>query len=232
VKTLFGLALQLALCGAGCLTAAAQTAQCGVSLVLAIDVSSSVDAREYQLQMGGLSGALVDPEVLTAIRDVGGIQLTAFEWSGRFDQTDIAPWTFLVAPGDVIDFAERLRDHSRGRDDMPTALGYALGYAVNRFDSAPLTCQRKVIDVSGDGINNEGFEPVQAYGAFDFANVQVNGLAVSGARPDPVSYYRQSVRRGPGAFVVVANGFADYQAAMKRKLIREIRGAALSALER
>lgn len=225
------LTLQLIVSALGCMAALAQPIRCGLSLVLAIDVSSSVDESEYRLQMGGLSAALVDQQVLAAIRDVGGIQLTAFEWSGRFDQTDIVPWTFLVAAGDVIDVAELIRDHPRGRDDMPTALGYALGYAASKMKTAPLDCQRKVVDVSGDGVNNEGFEPLNAYDAFDFSDIQVNGLAVAGARPDPVSYYRQAVRHGSGAFVMVAEGFEDYQAAMKRKLIREIRGAALSSLE-
>lgn len=205
--------------------------RCTLSLVLAIDVSSSISDNEYALQMGGLASALVDPEVLEAIADVGGIQLTAYEWSGRYSQTDIVPWSFVAFPDDVIRFAQQVRDHPRGRFDMPTALGYALGYAAGRFRDAPLRCARTVVDVSGDGVNNEGFEPFHAYQAFPLDDVQVNGLVIAGAKPDPVAYYRRHVRRGPGSFVEVAESFEDYEAAMKRKLIREIRGAALSLLD-
>lgn len=210
--------------------ASAQPARCGLSLVLAMDASSSVDAREYSLQMNGLAAALVDEEVLQAIADVGGVQLYAFEWNGRYNQKIVVPWSYLYLPGDVLDAAAKIQNHERGRDDLPTALGYALGHASTALKSAPLACARKVIDVSGDGVNNEGFEPVAAYNNFDFDGVQVNGLVITGELPDPVAYYRKEVRFGPGAFVEVANGFEDYEVAMKRKLVREIRGAALSML--
>jgi Ca-activated chloride channel family protein len=82
-----------------------------------------------------------------------------------------------------------------------------------------------VIDVSGDGVNNEGFEPKLAYRHFNFSDVTVNGLVIQGADPDPVAYYRAEVIRGPGAFVMVASDFVDYETAMKRKLLREINGA-------
>ena len=201
---------------------------CSLSLVLAIDVSSSVDEEEYRLQMGGLAAALADPEVAAAIASVGGIQMTAFEWSGRYSQTMIEDWRFVALADDVAAFAEAVATHPRGRDDMPTALGYALGYASGLFGQAPLDCARKVIDVSGDGVNNEGFEPLHAYQAFPLDDVQINGLVIAGADPDPVSFYRREVKRGPGSFVEVATSFGDYEAAMKRKLIREILGGALS----
>jgi hypothetical protein len=94
--------------------------------------------------------------------------------------------------------------------------------------NAPLQCARAVIDVSGDGVNNEGFEPDLAYRNFDFSNVTVNGLVIQGADPDPVSYYQSEVAYGPGAFVIVAARFEDYETAMKQKLLREIYGASLA----
>ena len=180
------------------------------------------------MQMGGLAAALADPEVAAAIASVGGIQMTAFEWSGRYSQTVISDWRFVALADDVAAFADAVAAHPRGRDDMPTALGYALGYASGLFGQAPLDCARKVIDVSGDGVNNEGFEPFHAYQAFPLDDVQINGLVIAGADPDPVSFYRREVKRGPGSFVEVATSFGDYEAAMKRKLIREILGGALS----
>jgi hypothetical protein len=205
--------------------------QCALSLVLAVDVSSSVDERDYRLQMDGLANALRDETVRRAIVQVGGIQVTAFEWSGRRQQVEIVPWTYLASDGAVFALADRLQAHRRRHTAFPTALGYALGHAAGRFGAARLRCVRHVIDVSGDGVNNEGFGPGPAYANFPFDGVQVNALVIAGADPDPVAYYRNEVLFGPGAFMEVANGFADFEAAMKRKLLREIVGGALSGLK-
>lgn len=198
--------------------------------MLALDVSSSVDAREYRQQTGGLAAALRDPQIVQAIVGSGGIQAMAFEWSGRFQQVAITPWRFLSSEAAVLSFAAEIAAHQRGHDDYPTALGYALGFAATQLARAPRACARKVVDVSGDGITNEGFQPDDAYRNFDFDDVTVNGLVIEGEMPDPVSYYERMVIRGPGAFVEVARGFSDYENAMRRKLLREINGAALSLL--
>ncbi|MCC0019179.1 MAG: DUF1194 domain-containing protein [Hoeflea sp.] len=201
---------------------------CALSLVLALDVSSSVDRDEFDLQTSGLARALRDPEVRRSIIAAGGIQATAMEWSGRYQQVDITSWTLLGGDADIFDFADRIEGHQRTHEEFPTALGYALGYAATRLNKAPLDCARSVIDVAGDGINNEGFEPALAYRNFDFSEVTVNGLVIRGTDPDPVAYYENEVIYGPGAFVVVAENFDDYEAAMKRKLLREINGANLA----
>ncbi|MEL6919733.1 MAG: DUF1194 domain-containing protein [Pseudomonadota bacterium] len=201
---------------------------CSLSLILAIDVSSSVNSDEYRLQVGGTATALEDPEVITAIEDVGGIQIMAFEWSGAYRHFDMVPWTYLTDAADVFAASASLRSHARVRNDLPTSMGSALGYASTRFGKAPRQCARKVIDVSGDGVNNEGFGPTEAYANFPFQGIQVNGLVITGADPDPVAFYRDEVRFGVGSFVEVAFGFENFQDAMKRKLLREIRGAALS----
>lgn len=205
--------------------------RCALSLVLAIDVSSSVDENEYGLQMHGLANALRDREVVQAILDRGGIQLLAFEWSGRSQQINIFPWSYLDSEGAVFAAASAIAAHPRGHIDMPTALGFALGYAAIQLDRAPLKCARHVVDVSGDGINNDGYEPFFAYKNFPYGNVQVNGLVIAGARPDPVRYFKQKVIHGPGAFIEVAADFDDYERAMKRKLLREIYGASLSMID-
>jgi hypothetical protein len=201
---------------------------CGLSLVLALDVSSSVTADEFALQTSGLARALRDPAVRRSIVAAGGIQVTALEWSGRNQQVDITSWSLLAADSDISTFADRIEAHQRAHYEFPTALGYALGYAATRLRKAPLDCTRSVIDVSGDGVNNEGFAPALAYRNFDFSNVTVNGLVIQGADPDPVAYYRAEVVHGPGAFVAIAADFSDYEAAMKRKLLREINGASIA----
>lgn len=195
---------------------------CEIALVLALDASSSVDAVEYELQLKGLASALLSPEVTERIETIGGINLIAFEWSGRYNQTIIAGWETLRSAGDVQAFALTLARHQRTRSDFPTAIGYALGYAAGLFRQMPQPCRRQVIDISGDGVHNEGFGPQIAYRNFPFSGTTVNGLVIKGADPDPEAYYREEVRYGPGAFVVVAKDFSDYERAIKDKLLAEI----------
>ncbi|POF32328.1 DUF1194 domain-containing protein [Roseibium marinum] len=203
---------------------------CSLSLVLAMDGSASVDAREHDLQLNGLADALEDPEVVEAIEAVGGIWVTSFEWSGRYQQLLQLTWQNLADTQSAKRAAATLRRSPRGFTEFPTAIGYALGYASVSMQKAPEPCSRKVIDIAGDGINNEGFGPESAYRAFDFKDITVNGLVIAGQDTAPVSYYRNSVLRGPGAFIEVADDYEDYARAMKRKLLREIFGSGYAAL--
>ena len=204
---------------------------CSLALVIAMDGSSSVSPEEHNLQLRGLAEALNDGDVRTAIQAVGGIWFSSFEWSGRYQQTMQVGWRYLNAEDSITQTAADLARSKRGYTEFPTALGYALGYASNYLAKVPGTCARKVIDVAGDGINNEGFDAAAAYRAFAFDGITVNGLAIAGAKPDPVAYYRDKVIRGPGAFVEVAKGFDDYKSAMKRKLLREIGTANYASLQ-
>ena len=201
----------------------AKSAQaCSLALVSAIDVSASVDEREYRLQMHGLADALSGEEVRRAIKQVGGIWYSSFEWSGRNQHAFHINWTWLGSEADIDSVADRLRRVVRGHTEFPTAIGYALGFAAIHLSRLPAECERKVIDVAGDGVNNEGFAPRHAYAAFDLDGVVVNGLVIKGASPDPEPYYRDHVIKGSGAFVEIANGFDDYTRAMTRKLLKEI----------
>lgn len=204
---------------------------CALALVLAMDGSASVDAREHQLQLNGLAIALSDPEVVNAIEVVGGIYVTSFEWSGRFKQIQQLDWQFLSDAASAQRAADTLRAALRGYTEFPTALGYALGHAAVLMEKAPVACRRKVIDIAGDGINNEGFGPSSAYKAFNFDGITVNGLVIAGADTEPLEYYRANVIRGLGAFIEVAASYDDYADAMKRKLIREIFGSGYASLE-
>lgn len=215
---------------AACLLGGALLAQpaqaCRLALVLAIDVSSSVDATEDTLQRQGLARALIAPEVMAAFFAADDpVALNVFEWSGRYNQAQLAGWTLIRSPADLTALSQRIATSQRSHNDFPTALGYALGYAAGQMQAAP-ACLFRTIDVAGDGINNEGFGPAEAYAAFPFDDVTVNGLVVNAADFEGevglLSFYQNEVIRGPAAFIEIATGFEDYAASMRRKLIREL----------
>lgn len=204
-----------------------EAADCRLALVLAIDVSSSVNAAEDTLQRQGLAAALLAPEVQAAIFAADlPVALAAFEWSGRYNQEPLVDWTLLDSPAALLHVAKTISGSTRSYSEFPTALGYALGHAAGLLDRGP-RCLFRTVDVAGDGENNEGFTPRQAYDNFPFAGVTVNGLVVNGAEYEAevslVDYFRSEVLYGPGAFIEVANGFEDYEHAMRRKLERELR---------
>lgn len=199
---------------------------CRLALLLAIDVSSSVDANEDALQRGGLAAALIAPEVQQAFFSAPHpVALAVYEWSGRYNQQILLNWRLIDSPAQLFDVAAIIARSKRGHDDYPTSMGYALGYGANLFARGP-DCLFRTIDMAGDGENNDGFGPSIAYAEFPFAGVTVNGLVVNAAdfegEVDLLDYYRNQVLRGPGAFLEVAQGFGDYERAMRRKLEREL----------
>jgi hypothetical protein len=203
--------------------AAPAGAACRLALLLALDVSASVDADEDILQRRGLAGALLSPEVEAALLSQADqpVVLSVFEWSGRYNQDLLLDWTELRSQGDIARAALTLSQSKRGHDDSPTALGYALGHAASLFRNGP-NCRARTLDVSGDGRNNEGFPPDLAYKNFPLDGITVNGLAIGNADEGMVDYYYQELIRGPGAFVERAAGFDEFEAAMRRKLLREV----------
>ena len=214
---------------AGLLALAPPAAACELALAFALDVSASVDAEEYVLQRDGLADALRAPEVARVVlAQPGGVALAAYEWSGREQQSVIADWTRVGDSHALARFADLVGAARRSHREFPTAIGYALGFGARLIQRAP-ACARRVIDVSGDGVNNDGFGPRLAYRAFPFEGVTVNGLAIEGSEPEVAGYYRAALPHGPGAFVEVAAGFEDYARAMRRKLLRELTGAQMVA---
>lgn len=195
---------------------------CGLALVLALDVSASIDAEEYRLQQEGLAAALTDPAVVAAIVGQGGIWLTAYEWSGPKLQHEQLGWRHLVSADDTSDAAEIIRATERQAKNWPTALGAALTHGLDLLDNIPEACSRRVIDVASDGANNDGLDPGEVYDTRDMAGVTVNALVIEDGNPETAGYYTGNVITGPGAFVERAASYADYTAAMTRKLLREI----------
>jgi len=211
-----------------CALAASPAKACSLALVMAMDVSASVDASEHRLQLDGVAGALTDPEVVDAIESVGGIWLYSFEWSGRYKNKTQIDWIFVEDAASAQAAATDLASTARSETEFPTALGYALGHASLVLNRAPERCDRRVIDVAGDGINNEGFGPQSAYRAFDFTGITVNALVI-GEVEGTADYYAREVLYGPAAFMEVTRSFNDYKTAMKRKLLREVRGNQFAA---
>jgi len=226
----------LALAGALALPAAAAAqGACRLALLLALDVSSSVDSGEDRLQREGLAAALLSPAVTEALLETPGapVALAAYEWSGRYQQKILLDWQLITTVGALQRAASTIRNSTRSHDAYPTALGYGLGYAARVFQRAP-GCLFRTLDVSGDGINNEGFGPDLAYANFPLGGVTVNALVIGGATGDDravFDYYSENVIRGPGAFAETARDYTDYERAMRRKLERELRSRVVGALE-
>lgn len=201
-------------------------ADCRLALVLAMDVSSSVDADEDKLQRGGMVAALISPEVEAAFFAADQpVALAIYEWSGRYNQEILLDWTMIDSRRALVEAAEVVATSTRSHNDFPTAMGYALGYGATLLERAP-RCLKQTLDMAGDGQNNEGFEPVAAYREFPFGEITVNGLVVNAADFEGevglIAYYQSQVLYGPGAFMIIADGFDDYERAMRRKLVREL----------
>ena len=213
--------------------AASPAAACRLALLLALDVSSSVDATEDRLQRGGLASALVSPNVQAAFFAIDApVALGVYEWSGRFNQEILLDWVLIDSPAALVRAAETVGASKRSQYEFPTAMGHALAFGAEMFKRAP-RCLHQTLDMAGDGENNDGFAPHLAYREYAFNDITVNGLVVNAAEfasePMLIDFYRNEVLRGPGAFMEVAQGFEDYERAIRRKLERELTPPVLGA---
>ena len=201
----------------------ASAQNCRIALVLAMDVSKSVDSAEYDLQMQGMAAAFRNQDVIDAImHPAGPVAIVAFEWSGERHQSAIAEWSLLLDIDDIERFASAFSGNRRTAFGQQTAIGPAVAVARNLLVRGP-DCFRKVIDVSGDGYHNEGPTPPEVFGRLNFEDITVNALVVGGkARPSLQYYYVQEVLHGPGAFAIGTESYSDYGEAIKAKLLREL----------
>lgn len=214
------------------LASAAQT-ECRLALALGLDVSGSVDAREYQLQLNGLAAALTAPEVQDQILSLPEqpVWITVFEWAGEDYQRPMIDWRALRGPDDIARVATSLRVQLREPGTTSTAIGSAMEFSSQLFAQRP-GCAAYTLDLSGDGINNSGPLPTSVRTTPPFRGVTINGLIIGSdvtrGRDERLmemmelsAYYRRRVIHGFGAFVEIAEGFEDYERAMTRKLLRE-----------
>jgi hypothetical protein len=212
----------------------AGAAECRLALLLGLDISSSVDADEDALQRGGMVTALTSPEVEAAFFAVDApVALGVFEWSGRYNQEIILDWTMINSRAELLRAAEVIGASRRSYNEFPTAMGEALSFGAEMLARAP-RCLQHTIDIAGDGENNEGDGPAHAYRNPAFDSITVNGLVVANAADFQTEarltqFYADQVLHGPGAFMVVADGFDDYERAMREKLERELAVAVIGA---
>ena len=218
---------------------AAQDA-CRQALALGLDVSGSVDAQEYRLQLDGLATALGDADVRDALFGQPGapVRIAVYEWSQPGRNRLIVGWTDLGDANALFAVQSILRQTQRAPLGPSTGLGAALQTGFDLLDQQP-QCWTRTLDISGDGKGNTGQRPQDITNAP--VGVTVNGLVIgvddhtSGNVRDLqigelASYYTAYVIRGPDAFVETALGFDEYAAAMRRKLLRELKTLAIGQI--
>jgi len=199
--------------------AATPAVACELALVMAVDVSGSVDPQEYRIQMDGLAAGLRDGIVSEALVKAQA-QLALVQWTGTSRQELTIPWQQIRNFEDIDRFADRVEAAPRPWRNFSTAIGEALRFTLDEIARAP-DCGRYVIDVSGDGFSNEGIEPRDVAGDLRGAGVTVNALVIEGAGDDLTGYFWENVVTGAGSFVVTADGFEQYGEKMRLKLRRE-----------
>ena len=194
-----------------------------IELVLAVDVSLSVDDREFELQMGGISSALRQPEVIQLISQYeGGVAVRLLQWSSAPDENDGLPWRLLVDRETTLAFADEIDRMPRAPLPYYTGIGSAIDLSVHLIDTNQYHGRQRKIDVSGDGRSNTGPEPSQARARALAKDITINGLAVIDNVPSLDAYYRAVVAGGPASFVIKALNYKDFGRAMRLKLLREL----------
>ncbi len=213
-------------------TARAADIPVDLELILAVDVSGSVDWEEATLQRRGYVEAIRSEEVIGAIRSGanGKIAIAYIEWAGTYLQRTVIDWTVIDGPESAQAFTTTLTEAPI--DTGPwTSISAAINYAIPMFAKNNFQGTRRVIDISGDGPNNAGRPVTEARDVAIAAGITINGLPIVNNRPGPGGlrsirdldkYYRDCVIGGAGAFLVVARDFTDFSLAVKRKLIFEI----------
>ena len=214
-------------------TARAADLPVDLQLVLAVDVSRSIDEVEAELQRRGYIEALTNERVIDAILagENRRIAVCYTEWAGTHYQQVVIDWTVIDSPALARGFAEKLAEAPRQSQSW-TAVGAALAHAGQRFENSGFVSRRRVIDISGDGRTNDGPPAELVRDRLVAQGMVINGLPVMmnrtnfGRPPDLTldKYYEENVIGGPGAFMIVADNFDQFGRAVRTKLVREISG--------
>jgi len=210
-----------------------------LELVLAVDVSYSMDLDEQRLQRQGYVAAFLEPELIEAIENgpLGRIAVTYVEWGGSAVQ--VTPWTLIDGRGTAAQYSELLRRQPIRRTAF-TSISNTLAFTRRLFDFSPFQGSRRVIDISGDGPNNSGVPAPVARNSTVARGIVIDGLPImlkthaasdSASIPDLDAYYRECVIGGDGAFLVKVSDSGEFASAILRKLITEISGLEVSRME-
>ncbi|WP_206454924.1 DUF1194 domain-containing protein [Aurantimonas marina] len=204
-----------------------------VELVLAVDVSWSMDHGEQEIQREGYVAAFRSPAVQRAILEggYGRVAVTYIEWAGMFSQSVIVPWTLIDSKASAEAFAYRLASEEPERQRR-TSIASAIDFIVPMFDRNGFDGRRRVVDISGDGPNNQGRVVTAARDAAVARGITINGLPLmtSGGGfgwssiPDLDRYYTDCVIGGPSAFIIPVNDWSQFPEAVRRKLVLELAG--------
>jgi hypothetical protein len=204
-------------------------------LVLAADVSRSVDHVKFQLQREGYAAAISDKRVLEAVSSGRHrrIAVSFVEWSGASSQKLVIDWSIVDGPETARKFGDQLLELPRSFAER-TSIGGGIDFSMSVLARSPYTAPRRTIDVSGDGTHNSGRDVKLARDEAVAAGVTINGLVILSERPltwnpehtNPPggleNYFRQNVIGGPGAFVIVAQDFNSFGQAIVKKMVAEI----------
>ena len=212
--------------------------QVDLLLVLASDVSRSVDAAKFKLQRDGYVAAISNPRVIEAIKSGphGRIAICFIEWSGVGAQKVVIDWMMIDGAKAAQDFASQLDEAQRSFADR-TSISGGIDFAMTQLEHAPFQAARRTIDVSGDGTNNSGRDVTAARDEALAQGVTINGLVILSEQPlswnadhtNPPggldAYYRNNVTGGPNSFVMVAENFNTFGQAILNKLVAEVAAA-------
>jgi len=203
--------------------ATAQTAV-DLQLVLAVDVSGSVNQVRFELQKQGYVDAFRNPRVLQAVLSgrTQSIAVTMVQWSGPFLQVPVLPWTLLKDEASVKSVASLIEKAPRHLYSGGTSISGVIDHAMTLFPQSPFKGERHVIDISGDGSNNRGRSVTQARDQAVAAGATINGLPILAFEPNLDQYFRDYVIGGPGAFFIAAQSFESFADAILKKMILEI----------
>jgi hypothetical protein len=201
-----------------------------LELVLAIDCSYSVDAREFALQKIGLAEAFRHPAVVAAIQagERGAIGVAVVQWSGAATQATVVPWTLVTDAASAAALAAKIEAAPRMTQEGATSISAMVAYGIGLIQINRLTGARRVIDISADGRNNTGHKIRAVAPLAMVSGVTVNGLAILNEVPTLRFYFEKYVIAGAEAFAMEANDYSRYGTAILRKLIREIGNPAIS----
>ncbi|HXP75260.1 MAG TPA: DUF1194 domain-containing protein [Stellaceae bacterium] len=196
-----------------------------LALVLAIDVSGSVNAERWELQRRGYEAAFNSPEVLQSITSGPhkAIAVTMVEWSGVRHQQQVVEWTVISDELSAATFASLMAEAPRVYSDW-TSISAALDFVIPLFKESGVTAGRNIIDVSGDGVNNQGRPINDARDQALAQGIVINGLPILSEYEALDGYYEEHVIGGAGAFMEVVKDYSSFGKAVLSKLVREIAG--------